>query len=321
MLTLSSRNCPATVRSVVSKLVETTGARCLTVGYRLAPQNPFPAALLDVLIAYLSLLYPPDGSWHSPVTASSIVFAGDSSGSALILAMIQIILSARHSQNNDFPIVQFHGRPVKMPMPAGVTLVSLSADQVTSPLPSWYTNAAVDLYSREGSPVTSDTHPACEIWPSHPPRAHVYCEKSMICHPLVSVAAARSWKGSPPFWVAMGEERLLDAAKSVVQTAAKQGVTIQWEQYERMPHNWPFVFPQFWQSEKCLGQWARAIMAFAGGKKLANVGEVNDIQGQTREVNVNTLLEFTVDEVEKCMRENTEHLETWTGGLKIRERL
>lgn len=62
MLNPPSRNCPATVRSIVSNLVESIGARCLTIGYRLAPQNPFLAALLDVLISYLSLLHPPADS-------------------------------------------------------------------------------------------------------------------------------------------------------------------------------------------------------------------------------------------------------------------
>jgi hypothetical protein len=67
---------PATHRPTVTKIAKYTRGRCLSVRYRLAPQNPFPAALLDGLVAYLNLLYPPEGSFHSPVPASEIVFAG-----------------------------------------------------------------------------------------------------------------------------------------------------------------------------------------------------------------------------------------------------
>ena len=47
---------PQSYRRIVAKLAALTCGRVLTVGYRLAPQNSFPAALLDILIAYLSLL-------------------------------------------------------------------------------------------------------------------------------------------------------------------------------------------------------------------------------------------------------------------------
>ena len=45
--------------------------------YRLAPQHPFPSALLDALVSYFTLLYPPPGSIHEAVPASDIVFGGD----------------------------------------------------------------------------------------------------------------------------------------------------------------------------------------------------------------------------------------------------
>jgi hypothetical protein len=67
---------PATHRPTVTKIAKYTRGRCLSVRYRLAPQNPFPVALLDGLVAYLNLLYPPEGSFHSPVPATEIVFAG-----------------------------------------------------------------------------------------------------------------------------------------------------------------------------------------------------------------------------------------------------
>lgn len=68
---------PATHRQSNKTLAKLTGGRVYSVRYRLAPQNPFPAAVLDGLVSYLTLLYPPAGAVHEPVSASDIVFAGD----------------------------------------------------------------------------------------------------------------------------------------------------------------------------------------------------------------------------------------------------
>lgn len=68
---------PSTHRPTTKKLAKLTGGRCYSVRYRLAPQNPFPAALLDALVSYLTLLYPPPRAFHEPVDPKHIVFAGD----------------------------------------------------------------------------------------------------------------------------------------------------------------------------------------------------------------------------------------------------
>ncbi len=68
---------PATHRASTKRLSKLSGARVYSVRYRLAPQNPFPAALLDVLVSYFTLLYPPPGAYHDPIKPEHIVFAGD----------------------------------------------------------------------------------------------------------------------------------------------------------------------------------------------------------------------------------------------------
>ena len=68
---------PSTHRPMTKRLAKLTGGRCYSIRYRLAPQNPFPAALLDALVSYLTLLYPPPNAFHESVDAKHIVFAGD----------------------------------------------------------------------------------------------------------------------------------------------------------------------------------------------------------------------------------------------------
>lgn len=68
---------PATHRPTTKKIAKLTGGRCYSVRYRLAPQNPFPAALIDALQSYLTLLYPPPGAFHEAVKPENIIVAGD----------------------------------------------------------------------------------------------------------------------------------------------------------------------------------------------------------------------------------------------------
>lgn len=91
---------PSSHRATTKKLAKMTGGRCYSVRYRLAPQHPFPAALLDALISYLTLLYPPPDAYHEAVAPEHIVFAGDrlvsnlGPSSFVILTMIATVLVA-----------------------------------------------------------------------------------------------------------------------------------------------------------------------------------------------------------------------------------
>lgn len=68
---------PSSHRPTTKRIAKMTGGRVYSVRYRLAPQNPFPSALLDGLITYLNLLYPPPGAIHDAVLPGNIVFSGD----------------------------------------------------------------------------------------------------------------------------------------------------------------------------------------------------------------------------------------------------
>ncbi|CAB4420481.1 unnamed protein product [Rhizophagus irregularis] len=71
----------------MGSLAKWTNARVLAIDYRLAPQNPFPAALQDALAAYLYLLNPPKDTGFEPLNPKNIVIAGDSAGGGLSLAL------------------------------------------------------------------------------------------------------------------------------------------------------------------------------------------------------------------------------------------
>ena len=125
----SSTGCPAIVRPATAALAKLTRGRCFSVDYRLSPQNSFPGALVDVLGAYLSLLYPPPGSYHKPVSPCSIVLAGESSGAYLVLALLLIIQQLCPSQQIQDTGIKASGSKVEVPFPAGVALYAAEGDR------------------------------------------------------------------------------------------------------------------------------------------------------------------------------------------------
>ncbi|MCJ1360309.1 MAG: hypothetical protein MMC33_010314 [Icmadophila ericetorum] len=261
---------PAASQVITAKLSCMTSARCVSVNYRLSPQHTFPAALLDVLLAYLTILYPPPSSIHEPVPHSSIIFTGDSAGGCLCLALLQVIL---HFQRTSTRTIRFHGRNVTIPAPAGVACLSTYGDQTLS-LPSWMDNKKYD-YFLDAAPYALPGYPSCDIWPASPPRANIYCNDFLLCHPWVSPTIAESWNGSPPMWLACGEERMADSSKVIAQRAAKQGVTVVWEQYEAMPHCFPLipVLNELPQGKRCFRGWAEFMkICFEDPSELTTKG-------------------------------------------------
>lgn len=90
-------------RPLFSELARAAGARGLALDYRLAPENPFPAAVEDAVSGYRALL----GQGIAP---SSIAIAGDSAGGGLTVAMLVA------------------ARDAGLPMPAAAVALSPWAD-------------------------------------------------------------------------------------------------------------------------------------------------------------------------------------------------
>lgn len=109
---------PGFMRLLGLKLGRATGMRVLSVDYRLAPENPFPAGLDDCLAAYRWLL-------HEGIAPGDIFVAGDSAGGCLAL---MTLLCARDAG---------------LPLPAGAILLSPATDLAATG-PSYVENAPSD---------------------------------------------------------------------------------------------------------------------------------------------------------------------------------
>src|SRR5713101_7173554 len=109
---------------LASQVGRRTGAKVISVGYRLAPEHPYPAAVDDALAAYEALL-------QGGTALSGIAFAGESAGGGLAIATL---VNARD-----------HG----LPLPAAAFVMSPYAD-LTLAGATMQTKRAVDpLMSRE----------------------------------------------------------------------------------------------------------------------------------------------------------------------------
>ncbi|MDX1690183.1 MAG: alpha/beta hydrolase [Acidimicrobiia bacterium] len=98
---------PRTHRPLVSRLGQASGARVLSVDYRLAPEHPFPAAVDDAAAAYRWVL-----DHHA--SPGRLVVAGDSAGGGLAIATL------------------LRARDDGLPMPAGLVLLSPWTDLTAS---------------------------------------------------------------------------------------------------------------------------------------------------------------------------------------------
>ena len=240
---------PASHRQTTVQLAKKTKGRAFSVRYRLAPQDPFPSQLLDALIAYLSLLSPPPGSFHEPVEARHILFAGDSAGGNLSLALLQSLLTMQRSGRH---AIRFHGKEVPIQLPAGALLNSPWCDIACS-LPSWKHNLKFDYLEGPPTPGVPSGPAPDQFWPTQPPRVQIYCDGSVLTHPLASPIAATSdlWKGAPPVFICYGNECLEDEIKVTARRIYRSGTVVKLHGYEGMPHCFSMIFPTSSTARDC----------------------------------------------------------------------
>ncbi len=123
----------ATQRNLVAHIARDTGARVLSVDYRLGPEHPYPAAVEDALAAFGYLQ-------RAGLDRSKIAFAGDSAGGGLTAATLIAL------------------RDAGQPLPAAGACISPWLD-LTLSFPSWETRADVDpLLSRPQIQTCADAY-------------------------------------------------------------------------------------------------------------------------------------------------------------------
>ncbi|ROW06634.1 hypothetical protein VPNG_06707 [Cytospora leucostoma] len=271
---------PSTYRPSTKLLANLTGGRCYSVRYRLAPQNPFPAALIDALLSYLNLLYPPLGAFHEAVKPEHVVFSGDSAGGNLCMALTQLLLEFKRTDTK----IQWFGQEVSVPLPAGVALSSPWLD-LTHSSPSCRTNAEFDyLPMLQGLDETQ--RPSCPAWPADPPRKMLYCADALVTHPLVTLLAADSWEGCPPVYMSCGWELLADEDKYLARKLYSDGVQVVFEEFEAMPHCFQAVLMGTPVSVRSFDAWAGFIR---------DVAEKGPVKSVFRTIEAKTLNEVAID--------------------------
>ena len=292
-----------THRDNVARLARSCGGRALLIEYRLAPQGAFPSQLIDAFNSYLYMLYPPEGAMHEAVSAGDVVFAGDSAGGNLCFALLQFLLQLHRTKGvtTSNPTVRFNGRDVEVPLPAGVAAMS-----------GWFDIARAQRSMEYGQydylpPANHDEDlsrfPKDDIWPTDPPRGDLFCDLSLLTHPLVSPVLAKDWSGAPPLWIMTGQELLTDEDAIVAKTAAAQGVTVQWEQYEAMPHCFAMLLPHLQTSKRCytsLGSFCQQAIAGTVKKSATWIAART---GAEKEVDVSSVTDFTVNDAQARVKD------------------
>jgi monoterpene epsilon-lactone hydrolase len=210
----------ASYRQFVGRLSKACEYNVLSVEYRLAPEHKFPAAVEDALTAYRSLL----SKGHSP---KDIIFAGDSAGGGLALALMLAL--------KDNGIEQ----------PRGAVLISPSTD-----------------LAKTGGTITThqDRDPIIRMDTTNAFAERYLGPEGSPYHPLASPLYGE-YSGLPPLLILVGtEEMLLDDSRRVAARAKEAGVDVTLDIWDGMFHVWPFfaaILPEGQKAIDRMGQYIR----------------------------------------------------------------
>ncbi|KAF9191498.1 hypothetical protein BGZ51_007212 [Haplosporangium sp. Z 767] len=240
-------------RVLIGPLVKRLGRniRILTINYRLAPQHPFPAALVDALASYLwlqdqsvseafSLGTAYDGSVDADecFKPEQIIFMGDSAGGGLALSLCLLLRD--------------HG----LAQPLSVVTWSPWLD-LTQSLPSFQENGATDCIPYEDfthrhsgavdmmfqhQESDGENHRLSATKPKVRQRAQVYCPDSCLRIKYVSPLFETDFQGIPPVLITCGSaERFANECVLLATRLEEQQQLCRIDLHEDMPH----IFPLF----------------------------------------------------------------------------
>jgi epsilon-lactone hydrolase len=211
----------ASYRSYTGRLARATQSRLLSVGYRLAPENPFPAALDDACHSYRWLL-------EQGIAPSRICVVGDSAGGGLALSMV------------------IASRDAGTPLPAAVVAIGPVTDLAKE-------GASMKERAHLDPIVTYESSLAHA-------RRYVGAQGNLK-HPLASPLYADLHGLPPVLILVGTHEALFDDSGRFAAKAADAGVQVQLDVWEEMIHVWPFfadILPEGRQAIEKMGAYIRA---------------------------------------------------------------
>lgn len=186
-------------RRLVTEAGRAAGARSLAVAYRLAPENPFPAALDDAIAAWRWLL-------REGITPASIAIGGDSAGGGLALSL----MTSLRDRGETLPSCGWLVSPWTDLTLSGATLAS--KDAVDPIIHKGYLGELVDAYlpggMDRGDPRVSPLH----------------ADLAGLPPLLIQVGSA---------------ETLLSDATRIAAAAGEADVSVTLEIWPHMIHAWP----------------------------------------------------------------------------------
>ena len=120
-------------------------------------------------------------------------------------------------------------------------------------------------------------------------------------------------------WICSGEEVLADSMMLIAQTAARQGVSVDFAQYDGMPHVFPWLMGELPQATHAYDNWAAACTTFVRGRQASGKAAVFSFGDlKPHELDVRNLVSLTHDEAFKMMKVGRARKtgNVFTGSLK-----
>lgn len=246
-------------RGLVGKIVAETGIKALSLDYRLAPENPFPAALEDSVYAYLWLL---DKEGYHP---KDIIIMGDSAGGGLALSTLLRI------------------KDLDLPQPLAAALISPWTDLTLS-------GDSIDTH-QERDPLLLTEH--AKQWASW------YFNTADPAHPFVSPLFGDYSQIAPILIQVGTEEILLSDSLRMISNAKKFNANIKVDIWEGMMHVWHFGWPYMPEARDAILKIADFVDAQISAEKVSSGNRISQFQpikkGETTENSYDAWLRFGND--------------------------
>jgi epsilon-lactone hydrolase len=204
----------ASYRSYTGRLARATQSRLLSVGYRLAPEHPFPAALDDAVASYHWLL-------DQGISPSRIAVVGDSAGGGLALATVIAI------------------RDGGAPIPAAIVAIGPVTDLAKEGA-SMRERAHLDpIVTYESSLAHARRYVGAQGDLKHPLASPLYADLRGLPPVLIMVGT---------------HEALFDDSTRFAAKAEAAGVEAQLDIWEEMIHVWPFFADILPEGREAIGK-------------------------------------------------------------------